>query len=57
MVDIAKEINKLENKKGTLNQQIQKLFEATQVPEYETKVCKCFYYYDTFTINYDSSVL
>jgi len=38
VIDIPKEIAKLESKKESLNQKLQKLIESTQIPEYETKV-------------------
>ena len=37
-MDVGKEICKLENKKEKLVNQLQKLNEATQISDYETKV-------------------
>lgn len=38
VIDIPKEVSKLENKKENLMQTLQKLIEATQIPDYQTKV-------------------
>ena len=42
IVDVGKEICKLENKKEKLVNQLQKLNEATQISDYETKVQSVF---------------
>ncbi|KAK3747841.1 hypothetical protein QZH41_015985 [Actinostola sp. cb2023] len=38
VIDIPKEISKLQNKKENLKQSLHKLMEATQIPDYKTKV-------------------
>ena len=38
LVDVAKEMTKLEGKKEKLNGQLAKLREAMEIPDYETKV-------------------
>lgn len=38
LVDVAKEMTKLEGKKVKLNGQLAKLREAMEIPDYETKV-------------------
>ena len=38
LVDVAKEMSKLESKKEKLNGQLAKLREAMEIPDYETKV-------------------
>ena len=38
LVDVAKEMAKLEGKKEKLNGQLAKLREAMEIPDYETKV-------------------
>lgn len=38
LVDVAKEMTKLESKKEKLNGQLAKLREAMEIPDYETKV-------------------
>ena len=43
LVDLNKEITKLESKEKRLNEQLEKLLSSMKIPDYETKVSKNYY--------------